>query len=145
MITLSKQFFFITNEFSIKFRNFLWFRNFKILFPSRVMSYESFFEKSHYDSNMTHNICDIHIIWLQISFLIQWCKNFWYSPTQNFKMNFSPKCVGGIKISTSNSNSALNSASDSMRWYGVYIRFVSVFTEYSVLRLRNHYLHANRR
>ena len=109
------------------------------------MSYDSFFEKRLYDSHMTHNICNIHIIWLEISFLIQWCKNFWYSPTQNFQMNFSPKCVGGIKISTSNSNSALNSASDSMWWYGVYIRFVSVFTEYSILRLRNQYSHANRR
>ena len=145
MITLSKYFLLITNEFFIKFRNFLWFRNFEILFASRVMSYESFFEKSRYDSNMTHNIYNIHIIWLQILFLIQCCKNFWDSPTQNFQMIFSPKCVGGIKISTSNSNSALNSASDSIWRYMVYIRFVSVFTEYSVLRLRNHYLHANRR
>ena len=104
-----------------------------------------FFEKSRYDSNMTHNIYNIHIIWLQILFLIQCCKNFWDSPTQNFQMIFSPKCVGGIKISTSNSNSALNSASDSMWRYGVYIRFISVFTVHSVLRLRNHYLRAKRR
>ena len=108
----------------MKFRNFLWFWNFKILFASRVMSYESFFEKSRYDANMTHNIYNIHIIWLQILFLIQWCKNFWDLPTQNFQMNFSQKCVGGIKISTSDSNSALNSASDSMRWYGVYIDII---------------------
>ena len=88
------------------------------------MSYVSFFEKLLYDSYMTHNIYNIHIIWLQILFLIQWCKNFWDSPTQNFQMNFSPKCVGGIKISTSNSNSALNSASDSMWWYGVYVDII---------------------
>ena len=80
--------------------------------------------KSRHDSNMTHNIYNIHIIWLQILFLIQWCKNFWDLPTQNFQMNFSQKCVGGIKISTSDSNSALNSASDSMRWYGVYIDII---------------------
>ena len=87
--------------------------------------------KSRYDSNMTHNIYNIHIIWLQILFLIQCCKNFWDSPTQNFQMVFSPKCVGGIKFLTSNSNSALNSASDSMWRYGVYIRFVSFFAKYS--------------
>ena len=80
--------------------------------------------KSRYDSNMTHNIYNIHIIWLQILFLIQCCKNFWDSPTQNFQMVFSPKCVGGIKFLTSNSNSALNSASDSMWWYGVYIDII---------------------
>ena len=57
--------------------------------------------KSRYDSNMTHNIYNIHIIWLQILFLIQCCKNFWDSSTQNFQMIFSPKCVGGIKIPTS--------------------------------------------
>jgi len=79
---------------------------------------------SRYDSNMTHNIYNIHIIWLQILFLIQCCKNFWDSPTQNFQMIFSPKCVGGIKFLTSNSNSALNSASDSMWWYGVYIDII---------------------
>ena len=145
VIGLSKSIFIITIEFLIKFRVCRWIDIFKILFHSGVMSYESFFEKWLYDSYMTHNIYNIHIIWLQILFLIQWCKNFWDSPTQNFQTIFSPKCVGGIKISTSNSDSALNSASDSMCWYGIYIRFVSVFTEYSVLRLRNHYLHTNSR
>ena len=36
----------------------------------------------------------------------QWCKNFWNPPTQNFKINFSPLCVGWIQILTSNSDSA---------------------------------------
>ena len=145
MIGLSKSILLIAIGFLIKFRVWRWIRNFKILFHSRVMSYESFFKKLLYDSYMTHNIYNIHIIWLQILFLIQCCKNFWDSPTQNFQMVFSPKCVGGIKFLTSNSNSALNSASDSMWRYGVYIRFVSAFTEYSALRLRNLDLHANRR
>ena len=78
---------------------------------------------------------------------------FWFSHAKIFEIRlrkifkwfFSQKCVGGIKISTSNSNSASNSASDCMWWYGVYIRFVSVFTEYSILRLRSQYFHANRR
>ena len=70
------------------------------------MGYDSLFEKSRYDSNMTHNIYNIHLIWLQILFLIQWYKNFWDSSTQNFDINFTQKCVGGKKISTSNSNLA---------------------------------------
>ena len=115
MIGLSKSILLITIEFLIKFRVYGWIQNFEILFHSRVMSYDSFFEKSRYDSNMTHNIYNIHIIWLQILFLIQCCKNFWDSPTQNFQTIFSPKCVGRIKIFTSNSNSALNSTSDG-RW-----------------------------
>ena len=48
---------------------------------------------------MTHNIYIIHILWLQILFLIQWFKIFWDSPTQN-------------------------SASDGMWWYGVYINII---------------------
>ena len=87
VIGLSKSILLIAIGFLIKFRVWRWIRNFKILFHSRVMSYESFFEKLLYDSYMTHNIYNIHIIWLQILFLIQWCKNFWDSPTQNFQMN----------------------------------------------------------
>ena len=61
------------------------------------------------------------------------CKfHFWFSDAKIFEIRlrkifksfFSPKCVGGIKISTSNSDSALNSASDSMWWYGVYIDII---------------------
>ena len=70
VIGLSKSIFIITIEFLIKFRVRRWIRNFKILFYSRVMSYESFFEKWLYESYMTHNIYNIHIIRLQISFLI---------------------------------------------------------------------------
>ena len=73
---------------------------------SRVMSYDSFFEKRVYESHMTHNICNIHIIWFQILFLIQWCKNFWDSPTQNFSIIFFSRMRGRNKILTSNSNSA---------------------------------------
>lgn len=112
VIGLSKSILLIIIGFLIKFRVWRWIRNFKILFYSTVMSYESFFEKLLYDSYMTRNIYNIHIIWLQILFLIQWCKNFWDSPTQNFQMNFSPKCVGGIKISTSNSNKSRS------QWWG---------------------------
>ena len=70
VIDLSKSIFIITIEFLIKFRVWRWIRNFKILFYSRVMSYESFFEKWLYESYMTHNIYNIHIIRLQILFLI---------------------------------------------------------------------------
>ena len=79
---------------------------FKILFRSRVMSYDSFFEKHFYDSHMTHNIWLIHIIRLEILFLIQWCKNFWDLPTQNFSTIFCSRMRGRTKILTSNSNSA---------------------------------------
>ena len=41
----------------------------------------------------------MHIIWLQILFLIQRTQNFWNSSTQNFQIEFSPKCVGEIKFS----------------------------------------------
>ena len=62
VITLSKSIVLITNEFSIKFGTFVWIENFEIQFHSRVMSYDSFFVKRFYDSYMTHNICNIHII-----------------------------------------------------------------------------------
>ena len=71
------------------------------IFPS----YDSFFEKHFYESHMTHNICNIHIIWFQILFLIQLCKNFWDSPTQNFWTIFFSRMRGRNKILTSNSNS----------------------------------------
>ena len=48
----------------------------------------------------------IHKMTLQF----KWWKNFWIPPTQNFKIDFkidfSPNCVGWIEISTSNSDSA---------------------------------------
>ena len=62
VIGLSKSILLITIEFLIKFRVYGWIQNFEILFHSRVMSYESFFEKLLYDSYMTHNIYNIHII-----------------------------------------------------------------------------------
>ena len=106
VIGLSKSIFIITIEFLIKFRVCRWIDIFKILFHSGVMSYESFFEKWLYDSYMTHNIYNIHIIWLQILVLIQWCKNFWDSPTQNFSIIFYSRMRGRNKILTWNSNSA---------------------------------------
>ena len=106
----------------LKFQDFGWLSGAITWWRSRAKWTKTL--KSRYDSNMTHNIYNIHIIWLQILFLIQCCKNFWDSPTQNFQMIFSPKCVGGIKFLTSNSNSAWNSASDSMWWYGVYIDII---------------------
>ena len=35
------------------------------------MIFDSFFEKRPYDSYLIHDICNIHIIWLEILFLIQ--------------------------------------------------------------------------
>ena len=82
MTGLSKSILLISIEFLIKFATSCWIRIFKILSHSRVMSYDSFFEKRLYGSQMTHNICNMHIIWLEFLFLIQWCKNFGDSPTQ---------------------------------------------------------------
>ena len=44
----------------------------------------------------------IHKMTLQF----QWWKKFWIPPTQNFKTDFPPYCVGWIQILTSNSDSA---------------------------------------
>ena len=44
----------------------------------------------------------IHKMTLQF----QWWKKFWIPPTQNFKIDFPPYCVGWIQILTSNSDSA---------------------------------------
>ena len=32
----------------------------------------------------------------KMTWKFQWCKNFWNPPTQNFQIDFSPKCVDGI-------------------------------------------------
>ena len=82
-------------RFVIKFCVMGWFRNFKILLHSRDTAYDSFIENILYDSHLTHNICNIHIKCLQILILIRWNKNFWDTPTQIFKIEFSRKCVGG--------------------------------------------------
>ena len=94
------------DEFSIVQRIEVWIRNFKFSIHSAAIGYDSFLEKRVYESHMTHNICNIHIIWFQILFLIQWCKNFWDSPTQNFSIIFFSRMRGRNKILTSNSNSA---------------------------------------
>ena len=95
VIGLSKSVMHIIIRFVTKFCVIRWFRNFKILLHSRDTAYDSFIENILYDSHLTHMICNIHIIWLQISILIQWNQNFWDTPTQIFKIQFSRKCVGG--------------------------------------------------
>ena len=88
VITLSKLFLLITNEFSIKFRNFPRFWNFEILFRSRVMSYESFYEKCFYDSYMTHHICNIHRNDCKFYFRFSDAKIFEIRPRKIFKSIF---------------------------------------------------------
>ena len=132
VIGLSKSVMHIIIRFVIKFCVVSWIRIFKILLHSRDTAYDSFIENILYDSHLTHMICNIHIIWLQISILIQWHKNFWDTPTQIFKIEFSRKCVGGKFFSTSNSDSALNFASTGMCLYMINISFAPISSEYSV-------------
>ena len=71
VITLSNQILLITNEFSIKFATFVWMKIFEISLHSRDTGYDSFFGNILYDSHMSHNIGNIHIIRREILNLIQ--------------------------------------------------------------------------
>jgi len=75
------------------------------------------------DFDIYSDLADSHMTMI----LIQWFKNFWDSPTRNFKTVFSLECVSGTKIL----KSAENYASNDMHWYGVYVLFVSIFAEHS--------------
>ena len=94
VIDLSKSIMHNIIRFVIKFCVKCWIRHF-ILLHSRDTAYESFIENILFDSHVTHKICNIHIIWLQISFLIQWNHNFLDTPTQIIQFEFSRKYVGG--------------------------------------------------
>ena len=94
MTGLSKSILLISIEFLIKFQRRLCFPIFKIFLHSKVMSYDSFFLKRHYDSHMTQTINNLHTKWFQILFLIQWCKKFGIRPRKIFQSIFFSRMRG---------------------------------------------------
>ena len=68
-------------------------------FDSKVMDDVLLLEQFQFWLFQTETHQYMHIIWLQISFLIQLNEHFWNLPTQNFR-----KCVGEMKFSNLDGN-----------------------------------------